>query len=264
MKRCPTCNKTFTDETLSFCLEDGTPLVSIPSDDEAQPRTIAYQPPGGYIPPGRHEKRRVVWPWVLGIVGLLVLAMAGLVIAAVFLIPRMASNEATRNKESDNGNPVIESNANNSAKQNSNVPEANRNAETDAKVADSRLNSPPPSDKELVLTQLTDLEHEWTVANLNADKKKLDQILADDYVGPAPDGKMQGKADYLQNIQPDKTVQKWEFKDLKLTLHGDRATLFGKIQLLIQDSEVSYDFVDRFVWREGRWQATGSEVKLSE
>lgn len=28
MKRCPTCQRTYSDETLRFCLEDGTPLVS--------------------------------------------------------------------------------------------------------------------------------------------------------------------------------------------------------------------------------------------
>jgi hypothetical protein len=28
MKRCPTCNRTYTDETLRFCLDDGAPLMS--------------------------------------------------------------------------------------------------------------------------------------------------------------------------------------------------------------------------------------------
>lgn len=28
MKRCPSCNRTYTDESLNFCLEDGTPLIS--------------------------------------------------------------------------------------------------------------------------------------------------------------------------------------------------------------------------------------------
>ncbi len=28
MKRCPTCNRTYTDTSLNFCLEDGTPLVA--------------------------------------------------------------------------------------------------------------------------------------------------------------------------------------------------------------------------------------------
>ena len=28
MKRCPSCNRTYTDVSLNFCLEDGTPLIS--------------------------------------------------------------------------------------------------------------------------------------------------------------------------------------------------------------------------------------------
>ena len=31
MKRCPTCNRTYTDASLNFCLEDGTPLAQPPT-----------------------------------------------------------------------------------------------------------------------------------------------------------------------------------------------------------------------------------------
>ena len=34
MKRCPECRREYFDETLSFCLEDGTPLTPGPTDDE--------------------------------------------------------------------------------------------------------------------------------------------------------------------------------------------------------------------------------------
>ena len=96
---------------------------------------------------------------------------------------------------------------------------------------------------------------------MNADKKKLGIILADDYVGPSGNGgKMQGKAEYINTIERDTNIQKWDFEDLRLTLRGDRATLLGKVRFQLQDREVAYDFVDRFVWRESRWQATGSEV----
>jgi hypothetical protein len=45
MKRCPTCNQTYTDDALSFCPNDGTPLVgSAPSSFEPQ-ATIMAPPP---------------------------------------------------------------------------------------------------------------------------------------------------------------------------------------------------------------------------
>ena len=102
------------------------------------------------------------------------------------------------------------------------------------------------------------------MANINADKEKLERILADDYVGTSSEGKTQGKAEYIKTIQRDSQVQKWDFEFLNLSLRGDRATLSGTVRLLLQDREVTYHFTDKFVWRDGRWQATGSEVQLMQ
>src|SRR5438046_7678962 len=59
MKRCPQCNRSYTDDALSFCLDDGTPLISAsaptsfdpsatvqyPQSRETSPQpTIAYTP----------------------------------------------------------------------------------------------------------------------------------------------------------------------------------------------------------------------------
>src|SRR5688572_9200275 len=53
MKRCPTCNRTYTDETLLFCADDGTQLIS-----EAAPAESFNAPPSsqptiafGQMPP---------------------------------------------------------------------------------------------------------------------------------------------------------------------------------------------------------------------
>src|SRR6185295_19955972 len=118
-----------------------------------------------------------------------------------------------------------------------------------------------PTNEELVLSDLKNIEDEWTVANLNADKKKLAHILADDYVSNVG-GKMQGKADYLRDIQPDPTIQHWEFQDLKLTLNGSRATLEGIVSLdsSQQTDPIVMRFTDKFVWRDSRWQAVSSDV----
>ncbi len=42
MKRCPKCNRTYSDETFSFCLADGA-LLSAPFDSEKT--LVAYKPP---------------------------------------------------------------------------------------------------------------------------------------------------------------------------------------------------------------------------
>lgn len=269
MKRCSTCNRTYTDPNLSFCIDDGTPLTTISSEDETtvvSPRTsednwnaVAYQPPRPYVPPGTDSgrPRRRVWPWIVGIGGAFLLGIVAIAIAAAVLAPRLMRSarnqqrEATQNQQreipSTNTSP---GNANAGEPLNANV---NTNETTEV---------PPPTDRDLVLGQLTDLENDWTMANLNADKKALDRILADDYVGSSSDGALHSKADYIRTIERDTETDKWRFDDLKVTLTGDRATLTGKVTLTSekQDRELAFDFTDKFVWRDGRWQATGSEV----
>ena len=51
--RCPSCNQTYTDETLTFCPNDGTPLVreAAPSYDPQAGMYGGAQQPGGYPPP---------------------------------------------------------------------------------------------------------------------------------------------------------------------------------------------------------------------
>ncbi|HSE33909.1 MAG TPA: nuclear transport factor 2 family protein [Pyrinomonadaceae bacterium] len=269
MKRCPTCQRTYSDQNLSYCIDDGTPLVPIAVDDETTAvssrrsttpdedwNAVAYRPPGAYTPP--ETGKRKVWPWVLGIVSVVVLALVALGVAAAFLVPQLL-RRANRN------DTVVESSNRNKetvpTPMPRNSPSTNSNSQTPANTnAGANTNTDAPTDKELVLAQLTDLENEWTVANLNADKKKLQEILADDYVGPSSGGGVEGKRDYIANIQRDRSIQKWEFKGLKVTLRGDRATLSGQVHFTRNNETEVYDFTDKFVWRDGRWQATGSVV----
>jgi len=289
VKRCPTCNRTFTDQNLSFCTEDGTPLLSADTaDDEATvvmpsagegeagssgssgaaaPRIVpAYQPPRSYVPPDYPgQSKRRTWPWVLGILAVVFVVFAGLGIAGAILIPKVLRASSNTNPSNLNANTAQPNNSNpnlngRNSKQSSNSADENANSNDNSNAEDT----PPPADEEKVLQDLTDLEHEWTVANINADKRKLGRILADDYVGIS-EGKAQGKAEYLKTITPDTRIQKWNFEDLKVSLKGDRATLTGIIRLEVKDErgqnqDLAFRFTDKFVWRDGRWQATGSDV----
>lgn len=222
MKRCPTCKRIYPDQNLTFCVDDGTPLIN---DDLPE---NAYVPPGTYVPPPGKERR--VWLWIVGIAGAFLLGVVGLMSAAAIFAPRMAQQHPT----------VVTA---------------------DEPAPEENINTPPPTDQAQVLAQLTDLENEWTVANLNADKQKLARILAEDYVGQAAGGRLEGKKEYLATIQRDTQTEKWEFEELKVYLAGNRATLTGVVKYVISGQNVEFDFIDRFVWRNGRWQATGSELK---
>jgi len=254
MRRCTTCNRTYTDPNLRFCIDDGTPLMDVEPDDDATvvtPRNqddswnaVAYQPPSSYVPPGAERKRRRLWPWLVGIAGAFLLGVLAIAIVGTMLVSRVARPESPRITIRQPENP------------NTAPPQTNSNTNTNENV-----NAPAPTDHDQVLTQLKDIENEWTIANINADKKKLDRILADDFVGEGPDGQAQSKAEYIQTIERDTRTDKWDFSNLKLLLTGDRATLTGMITYSAGDRKLTFDFTDKFVWREGRWQATGSVVK---
>ena len=296
MKRCPTCNRTFTDPSLSFCIEDGTPLVKAiaqeadpeatlvakspartPPDAEARQtegsasgnwNAPAYQPPA-QSPPVAAQRR--AWPWVVGIVVLLLVGVIGIGIAAAIVVPKMMQAAGNENNSNTNANSTrnlnsnVAANSNANANSNSLVTNQNQNANANSNANAGSLTE-APTDADEVLADLTAIEKEWTEANFSADRKKLAHILADDYVGTQPDGTIQGKGDYLRDIKPDKTVRDWEFKDLRLTLKGDRATLKGKMRLEREgeDEELVVQFTDKFVWRDERWQAVASEVSQAK
>ena len=257
MKRCSTCNRTYDDPNLSFCIDDGTPLTTVDTDADTtvvRPRNTedndwnaqAYQPPSSFVPPGAEPKQRRAWPWVVGVVGAFFLGILALSIAAAILLPRMMRSQRNERVSINSNQPA-----------NSNVATESNSSSN----ADENVDTPPPTDHDQVLAQLRDIEQEWTVANLNADRKKLDRILADDFVGQGENDQPQSKADYIRTIERNTDVDKWEFSDLKLALVGDRATLTGIITYFLRERSVSFDFTDKFVWRNGRWQATGAEIK---
>src|SRR6185436_9442348 len=186
MKRCSTCNRTYTDPNLSFCIDDGTPLTPVETDNDTtvvRPRdterntaedewnAVAYRRPSAYVPPGTEVRpRRRVWPWVVGIGGAFLLGILAISVAAVILVPRLK-----RQNERVGVGP---------RPANSNTNRAETPSNTNSNSTE-HVDAPPPADREQVLAQLKDLENEWTVANLNGDKKKLERILADDYAGQA-------------------------------------------------------------------------------
>lgn len=155
MKRCPQCNRTYTDDALSFCLDDGSPLVSTaapssfdpgatvqyPSGRETSPQpTIAYPgqvpipppppvspspaPAWSPMPPSAPQKRSV-WPWILGIGAVLVFMGIGVVI----LIFAIASVTNSNNNNNGNSNSNRLANRNTSTDKNTNS-DANENSNT--------------------------------------------------------------------------------------------------------------------------------------
>jgi len=137
MKRCPSCNRTYTEPSLNFCLEDGTHLVStgVPrpaaTDRYASPRNTNEPPPTEIYPAGAPllnqvpemmppraapqwspppqtvpvKKSNAVW-WVLG--GIAVVGVLG--VGLVVVILALASMDTNTNNSNVNSNSVFVNN----------------------------------------------------------------------------------------------------------------------------------------------------------
>ncbi len=112
MKICPTCRRTYEDDGLNFCLEDGSVLTF--TSPEPAPTIVMEQPrrtdptPGGapqwgtlnatansVQPPKKSLK---AWVWVLGIFAILILVCGGGFVGFFVYVASIANTNATANK----------------------------------------------------------------------------------------------------------------------------------------------------------------------
>ncbi len=130
MKICPRCQKTYSDEGLNFCLDDGAVLTQSAVVDRALPDTVLLnqtpmtnpnQPSGGQsgVPSGWNNpsqfsmqpppKKSKTWIWVLGILGGLMLLCGGSFVGFVYWA---ANLEKTNRNIIQNTNKTYEINYN--------------------------------------------------------------------------------------------------------------------------------------------------------
>lgn len=261
MKRCPTCKRSFEDDTLSFCLEDGTPLVTEAGGrSDSQETLVSPRPPetsgpaaltqpygqrpelgtSPYTAPppryGPDSGGRRTWPWVVGVLAILSVVVVAILIV-VFTVPGIL-------RPADNGNRVQPSPL---RPEPSVTPSPSPSPESDV-----------PTDSAEVLEQLTQLEKDWTEANIKGDKEAIEKILADEYVGN--DDESRTKRKYIETLKPDPAVEDWEIYDVTVNQTGERAVVKGRLKEETTDGTLVFDFVDTFAWRDHRWQAVTSNT----
>ncbi len=86
MKQCPSCKNTYTDDSLAFCLSDGTTLLSLQTEEVTQQFNnpirvnIAQETsPTGFTPTVQPTQPKSGKSWIIGLlVGLFLLAIVGI------------------------------------------------------------------------------------------------------------------------------------------------------------------------------------------
>lgn len=293
MKRCPSCQTVYTDPAQKYCLNDGNALVeqAPPSSNlaatimspgpssqpggAAQSGQRSYPGSGGQtghsqagwaIPPQQPQysvpeppRKRSKLPWILGglavaVIGLVVVGVVGLMVLGVMV----------GNSNNENSSVTTNSTVTNSSRRMT-ATESYDSANTNLSLSSANANSEStdddaPTDRDAVLSDLTEVENEWIQANIAGDKAALDRILATEYTGTSSDGIVQSKVQSLETAQPVTNVKNWKMSDEHVSLIGGTAIMTGILDWATTSGKDRYRFTDTFVWRDGRWQAIGSQA----
>jgi ketosteroid isomerase-like protein len=112
---------------------------------------------------------------------------------------------------------------------------------------------------------VTRLEEEWLNALNSANVNAIAEVLADDFVRPAPDyGHFVTKADLLSFYRSHLTPQGSDHRrieDMTVTVYGSTALARGLLTTTNSEGHIIRRllFTDAFVKREGKWQAVSAQ-----
>lgn len=194
MKYCPSCQTQYTDETLKFCLQDGTPLseqIAAPMTSSALDEDVTVisnrkqklwndmqvrEPQAGNaaIPPVQREARPSRAPWVI-----LTAVLTTLLVAAgvgAWLVSRNPSGETAKVSNSTNRQTGTNSIAN---PEPSSTPTATPTADvtqTGSNSAIDESDSPmPPADRDQAKDDVSKRIYDWTTLT---ESGEIDELMS--------------------------------------------------------------------------------------
>ena len=108
------------------------------------------------------------------------------------------------------------------------------------------------------------LEQQWAAAVERNDIAAVGAILADEYVSVFEDGTIGTRARELQLVQEfNQHIEESEIQDFFVRAYGDTAVVRFARHMVGprngQRHEVTFRYLDVFVWRDGRWQCVTSQ-----
>jgi len=130
----------------------------------------------------------------------------------------------------------------------------------------------PPSKGPSVEKVVKQTEHEWVDAVKAGDTEKVNQILADDWIGVGYDGSKETKQNHLADMKSGTAkLESFEFGPMDVKVLGSVAVVQGSNTEKStttdgKDSSGKYAWMDVFVKRDGKWvivrsQSTASTIR---
>lgn len=110
---------------------------------------------------------------------------------------------------------------------------------------------------------LEQADTDWNRLRLQGDAQTLAPLLADDWLLTHSDGRIQHKADYLQELATrQRRNTRIDNEDVQIRHYGDTAVITGtSVQAAISDGkpwEGRFRFTRVWVQRDGHWQMVAS------
>jgi ketosteroid isomerase-like protein len=122
----------------------------------------------------------------------------------------------------------------------------------------------PTANGPSVSQTIRQLEHDWVDAEKAGDAKRLNEIIADDWVGIFYDGSKYTKQDVFAELKSGKSkLESLEFGPMEVKVLGDVAVVQGsdseKSMAKGKDTSGRWVWMDVFVKRNGKWMAVRSQ-----
>lgn len=111
---------------------------------------------------------------------------------------------------------------------------------------------------------LRQLEHDWHNAVLENNVDFVASLLADEFVATYDDGNRGDKQKELALVAGfNQQIDAWSMDEFKIQIHRDTAVVHFTLRLIgpMQGvpTELTFRYIDVWVFRDGRWQCVASQ-----
>ena len=115
------------------------------------------------------------------------------------------------------------------------------------------------------LDTLTALNRDYVVSVQKGDVKRLEEILADDFMCSNPDDSLLDKAEYLKLMAQPVTISGLGAENVRIRLLGDFAIIHARFNYRSADGKQRRGrYTDNWARRDGTWVAVSAHYHLDQ